>query len=142
MQRNWIGKSIGAEIHFNGNSFGLNRGKVAYIIDREVFDKELSEKLNIEYNTYLREVHPIKDGYLLKTNNGEYFAEMVVGADGPNSRVRKTLGFSSDMKLYRGYQYRIKTTPKHQNNSRAVPDCFDHNLANVGCLDIYIGTFI
>ncbi|MFH1683470.1 MAG: NAD(P)/FAD-dependent oxidoreductase, partial [Candidatus Margulisiibacteriota bacterium] len=102
-------------VAFNGSSFVLNRPKVAYIVDREVFDKELSKDLNIEFNTNLSEVHPIKDGYILKTNNGEYYADLVVGADGPNSKVRKSLGFTSDMKLYRGYQYRVKMTPQHQS---------------------------
>ncbi|OGB86880.1 hypothetical protein A3H38_03495 [candidate division WOR-1 bacterium RIFCSPLOWO2_02_FULL_46_20] len=105
----------GAKISYNGSSFTLNRPRVAYIIDREIFDKELSRNLNIEYSTALQEVHSIKDGYLLKTNNGEYYADLVIGADGPNSRVRKGLGFSSDMKLYRGYQYRVKMTPRRQN---------------------------
>jgi digeranylgeranylglycerophospholipid reductase len=105
----------GANVHFNGTSFSLNRSRVAYIIDREVFDKELSQKLNIEFQTGLQDVHRIKDGYILKTSNGEYFADAVVGADGPNSRVRKSLEFSSDMKLYRGYQYRVKMSPKDLN---------------------------
>jgi len=105
----------GANVHFNGSSFKVNRSRVAHIIDREVFDKELSQDLNIEFNTMLQEVHPIKDGYILKTNNGEYFADVVIGADGPNSKVRRSLEFSSDMKLYRGYQYRVKMTPKQQN---------------------------
>lgn len=105
----------GAKVCFNGTSFILNRPKVAYIVDREVFDKELSQKLNIEFNTCLQDVHPIKDGYILKTSNGEYFADVVVGADGPNSKVRRSLGFSSDMKLYRGYQCRVKMTPEQQN---------------------------
>ncbi|MFH1347162.1 MAG: NAD(P)/FAD-dependent oxidoreductase [Candidatus Margulisiibacteriota bacterium] len=105
----------GANVAFNGSSFVLNRPKVAYIVDREVFDKELSKDLNIEFNTNLSEIHPIKDGYILKTNNGEYYADLVVGADGPNSKVRKSLGFTSDMKLYRGYQYRVKMTPQHQS---------------------------
>ncbi|MDD4179405.1 MAG: NAD(P)/FAD-dependent oxidoreductase, partial [Candidatus Margulisbacteria bacterium] len=103
----------GAKINFNETNFDLNRPGVAYIIDRTVFDKELSQKLEIEFNTELQSIHQIKDGYLLKTSNGEYFADLVIGADGPNSRVRKALGFASDMKLYRGYQYRVKMTPEY-----------------------------
>jgi len=103
----------GAKINFNETNFDLNRPGVAYIIDRAVFDQELSQKLEIEFNTELQSIHQIKDGYLLKTSNGEYFADLVIGADGPNSRVRKALGFTSDMKLYRGYQYRVKMTPEY-----------------------------
>lgn len=110
-----INKIDGAKINYNGTSFDLFRQGVAYIIDREIFDKELSQKLDIELSTELHEIHAIKDGYILKTNNGEYFADMVIGADGPNSKVRKSLGFFSDMKLYRGYQYRIKMTPEMQD---------------------------
>ncbi len=102
----------GANISFNGTAFDLQRPGVAYIIDREKFDKELSQKLEIEFRTELQEIHRIRDGYILKTSNGEYFADIVIGADGPNSRVRKALGFASDMKLYRGYQYRVKLTPE------------------------------
>ncbi|MFH1542548.1 MAG: NAD(P)/FAD-dependent oxidoreductase [bacterium] len=105
----------GGRINYKGSSFELRRDKVAYIISREIFDKSLSRDLNIEYKTALKDVQQIKGGYLLKTTNGDYFADLVVGADGPNSRVRKALGFSSDMKLYRGYQYRLKMTPKQQN---------------------------
>jgi digeranylgeranylglycerophospholipid reductase len=105
----------GANIHFNESSFRLKRPKVAYVIDREIFDKELAKGLNIEFNTLLREIHEIKDGYLLNTSNGEYYADLVVGADGPNSRVRQSLGFSSDIKSYPGFQYRVKMSPKEQN---------------------------
>jgi geranylgeranyl reductase family protein len=105
----------GAELFFNGLSFQLHRPKVAYIVDRELFDKELSLQLNIEYRTALQEVHPIKDGYLLKTSNGEYYADLVVGADGPSSIVRRSLGFSSDLKLYHSYQMRVKMQAKQIN---------------------------
>ena len=71
--------------------------------------------MEIEFNTTLAEVHSIRQGYICQTSNGEYYADLVIGADGPNSRVRKSLGFSSDMKLYRGYQYRVKMTPENQN---------------------------
>lgn len=105
----------GAAVSYNGTKFDLNRPGVAYIVDRAEFDKELSQKLDIEFNTELKEVSPIRDGYLLKTSNGEYFADIVVGADGPNSRVRRGLGFNSDMKLYRGYQYRLKMEAERNN---------------------------
>ncbi len=105
----------GSKVYFNGSSFVLNRDRVAFIIDRSLFDQELSQGLNIEFNTSLQEVQPIKDGYICKTNNGEYFADLVIGADGPNSKVRKSLGFVSDMKLYRGYQFRLKMALEQQN---------------------------
>jgi geranylgeranyl reductase family protein len=110
-----LNKIDGALVNYNGISFELKRDGVAYIVDREQFDKNLSQKLNIEFGTELQEVQTIKDGYVLKTSNGDYYADLVFGADGPNSRVRKSLNFSSDMKLYRGYQYRVKMIPEVQN---------------------------
>ncbi|MBI5400424.1 NAD(P)/FAD-dependent oxidoreductase [Candidatus Saganbacteria bacterium] len=105
----------GASVSYKEASFILNRPKVAYIIDRAIFDQELSQGLTIEFNTRFEELHPIKEGYIIKTNNGEYYADIVVGADGPNSRIRKSGGLTSDMKLYRGYQYRMKTAPRYPN---------------------------
>lgn len=107
-QRSILNVIDGSKVSYRDQSFELNRPKVAYIIDREIFDKELSHKLNIEYNTRLNDIKKIKDGYVLETTNGEYFTEIVIGADGPNSRVRKALSFFSEMRLYRGYQYRVK----------------------------------
>jgi len=98
----------GAKISFNGSAFLLKRPQVAYIIDRAEFDKELSQGLKIEFNTGLLTVDHSGPGYRLKTSNGEYYADILIGADGPNSKVRKALNFSHNLKLYKGLQYRIK----------------------------------
>ncbi len=98
----------GAKISYNGSGFLLKRPQVAFIIDRAAFDKELSQGLKIEYNTRLLSVDRSGPGYRIKTTNGEYYADLLIGADGPNSKVRKSLNFSHNMKLYKGLQYRIK----------------------------------
>lgn len=98
----------GAKITFNGSAFLLKRPSVAYIIDRAEFDKELSRGLQIEFNTRAEDIKKEGDGYRIKTNNGEYYADILIGADGPNSRVRKILQFPHNIKLYKGYQYRVK----------------------------------
>lgn len=98
----------GAKITFDGSAFLLKRPGVAFIIDRAEFDKELSRGLKIEFNTRFEDVVRSGPGYRLKTNNGEYYADILIGADGPSSRIRKHLHFASNMKLYKGYQYRIK----------------------------------
>jgi geranylgeranyl reductase family protein len=98
----------GAKVSFNGSAFLLKRPQVAYIIDRAEFDRELSQGLKIEFNTGLLTVDHSGPGYRLKTSNGEYYADILIGADGPNSKVRKSLNFSHNLKLYKGLQYRIK----------------------------------
>lgn len=98
----------GAKISFNGSAFLLKRPTVAYIVDRAQFDKELSHGLKIELNTKFEDVKRDGGGYRVKTSNGEYYADILIGADGPNSKVRKLLQFNHNIKLYKGYQYRIK----------------------------------
>ena len=98
----------GAKISYHGSSFLLKRPGVAYIIDRAAFDKELSEGLNIEFNTKLTDVEKSGPGYRIKTSNGEYYADLLIGADGPGSKVRKALKFDHNMRLYKGLQYRIE----------------------------------
>jgi len=106
----------GGRVSFNGDSFELRRKNVAYIIDREVFDKKLAQGLRIDFSTKFLSLEKNKNkGYMVKTGNGEYYADLVIGADGPSSKVRSGWKFDSEMKLYRGYQYRIKVNPKDKD---------------------------
>ena len=41
----------GAVIHLGADAIRINRKKVAYVIDREKFDKELGENLDIRFET-------------------------------------------------------------------------------------------
>lgn len=103
-----VNKIDGAMVHYKRISFDLKRQNVAYIVDREKFDKELSEELQIEFNTKLQSVSKDGPGYRVETTNGDYYADILIGADGPHSKVRKDLRFDHNLKLYKGAQYRIK----------------------------------
>ena len=111
----------GASFFYKGDSFGIERSGVAFVIDREKFDKELSQGLEVECGRRLLEIEEEQDEgsrYRLKTNQGDIWADMVIGADGPRSRVRKFIDSkkndsnSSDdpgeTNFYKGVQYRIK----------------------------------
>lgn len=98
----------GAKVQFKDSAFLLKRDGVAYIVKRDIFDQELSHGLNIEFNTRFEGAEKNGPGYNIKTNNGEYYTDLLIGADGPHSKVRNQLGFSSALKIYRGLQYRIK----------------------------------
>ncbi len=103
-----MNKIDGAKLSFHNSAFLVKRSEVAYIIDRAIFDQELSQGLNVELNCRFKEFEKNGPGYILKTNNGEYYADIVVGADGPHSKVRTLFEFETNLKIYKGLQYRIK----------------------------------
>jgi flavin-dependent dehydrogenase len=125
----------GALFFYRGDSFKIKRSGVALVIDREKFDKELSRGLEVECGIRLLEIEEEQDEgsrYRLKTNQGDIRADIVIGADGPRSRVKKFIdskgkeekrgcrvkknnGYSSEgidgfgkTNFYKGVQYRIK----------------------------------
>jgi len=113
-----INRIDGASIFYGDDSFRIKREGVAYVIDRERFDKNLSEGLKVECGKRIVEIKEERTGYVLKTNDGdEIYADLVIGADGANSRVRKYINFIDNgcvndkkrgyIKSYLGVQYRI-----------------------------------
>jgi len=116
----------GTSFFYRGDSFKIERSGVALVIDREKFDKELSQGLEVECGIRLLEVEEEQDKgsrYRLKTNQGDIWADIVIGADGPRSRVKKFIdskGNNSngcdgsdgpgpgETNFYKGVQYRIK----------------------------------
>ena len=114
-----INRIDGASIFYGDDSFQIKREGVAYVIDREKFDKNLSEGLEVEYGKRIVEIKEERTGYILKTNDDdEIYADLVIGADGVNSRIRKYIDFINNdgvndkkrgyIKSYLGVQYRIK----------------------------------
>ena len=112
----------GASFFYGDDNFRINREGVAYVVDRERFDKNLSEGLEVECGKKVVEIKGKETdykGYILKTNYGEdIYADLIIGADGANSRVRKYINFMDNdngsdkkrgyIKNYLGVQYRIK----------------------------------
>lgn len=98
----------GAEISYKDSSFVIKRNQVAFIIDRAVFDQSLSRGLDVALNTKFTGLSRIGGRYKIETNKGDFTADIVIGADGPNSKVRKLAGLRGNIKLHKGLQYRIK----------------------------------
>ncbi|HAJ32294.1 MAG TPA: hypothetical protein DCK79_02840 [Candidatus Atribacteria bacterium] len=92
----------GALFFYRGDSFKIERSGVALVVDREKFDKELSQGLEVEYGRRLLEIEEEGEGdgsrYRLKTNQGDIWADIVIGADGPQSRVRKFIDSKGKVK--------------------------------------------
>lgn len=127
LSRNSILNQInGTSFFYRGDSFKIERSGVALVIDREKFDKELSQGLKVECGIRLLEIEEEQDKgsrYSLKTNQDDIWADIVIGADGPRSRVKKFIdskgnnsnGYdgsdgagSGETNFYKGVQYRIK----------------------------------
>jgi geranylgeranyl reductase family protein len=98
----------GAEVFFDGESFKIERKEVAMVIDRERFDRYLGEGLEVDFNTRFVGVENEGCGYLVETDRKEYYADIVIGADGANSAFRKMGGFRENIEYMRGVQFRMK----------------------------------
>lgn len=114
-----INRIDGASFFYGNDKFSIHRERVAYVIDRERFDKNLSEGLKVECGKRIVEIKGERTGYILKTNdNDAIYADLVIGADGVNSRVKKFINSMDNdyvndkkrghIKYYLGVQYRIK----------------------------------
>ncbi|MBA3062267.1 MAG: NAD(P)/FAD-dependent oxidoreductase [Atribacteria sp.] len=116
-----INQINGALFCYRDDNFQIKREGVAYVIDREKFDKNLSRGLEVECGKKLIEIKKEGSGYILKTDVEDIYADLVIGADGASSQVRKFININRNngkddkkdkkrdrVKLYAGVQYRIK----------------------------------
>ena len=95
-----INQIDGALIFYGDNNFLIKRPGVAYVIDRERFDKELSRGLKVEWGKKLVEIKREGSGYVVNTNVDDIYADLVIGADGAKSKVRKFIDF--DLEEFKG----------------------------------------
>lgn len=131
----------GARFFFNSDTFFIHRKDVAVVVDRSRFDADLSKGLKIIGNTRFVGLEKNTKSYLIETDKGEYYADMVIGADGANSLLRKATDERNGIKYFRGVQFRIKT--KCERNivnvyvkipffAWAIPE--DENVMRVGII--------
>lgn len=103
-----INRINGATIHYDNQNFSIERKNVAFVIDRERFDKDLSKGLDILYGRKFIGIEKSKSGYIIETDQDQLFADTIIGADGANSTVRKFLNPDSEIKCNKGVQLRIR----------------------------------
>lgn len=105
----------GATIHLDEERISLNRKEVAYVIDREIFDKELGKDLEIGYKIKFLGLEKINSGYIIETDKGDIKADLVIGADGALSSIRQAIGAKSSVKYLKGVQFRMRTNLKEKD---------------------------
>ncbi len=92
------------------NSFFLNSDRAfAYILEREELLRHL-RKTNIKYET-VKKVTADRDKVTVATNNNEYETKIVIGADGSNSIVKRSLGIKQT-KIFLGIMERTNRIQK------------------------------
>jgi len=99
----------GARLFFNSDSFLIHRKDAAVVVDRCKFDANLSKGLKVILNTRFVGIEKDGPGYLVETDKGAYYADIVIGADGANSLLRMVTGGAENINYFRGVQFRIRT---------------------------------
>ncbi len=102
----------GARLFFNSDSFLIHRKDAAVVIDRSRFDADLSKGLKIISNTRFVGIEKEEIGYLIETDRGEYYADIVIGADGANSLLRRATDGKENIDYFRAVQFRIRSKCK------------------------------
>ncbi len=99
----------GAQIYLDRDSFQVKKKNVAFVLDRRMFDYLLSQNLNVVYNSRFLGVERAKNRYMVLTERGDITTDIIIGADGANSSVRKIIDDEANVKYYAGAQARVKT---------------------------------
>ena len=105
----------GATIYLGQEAFTLRKGKVAYVVDREIFDKNLGKGLDILFETKFLGLEKENGQYVIETDRGEMLADIVVGADGANSLVREFVEENLPSLHLKGVQFRMAAKPKNSD---------------------------
>ncbi|MBU1135102.1 MAG: FAD-dependent monooxygenase, partial [Nanoarchaeota archaeon] len=116
----------------SGKNIPLTKNKTAaYVINRAKFDRSLSKGLekNIVFNECVEKIS-IKDDFVeVKTKKEKYKAKMIIGCDGFNSIVAKSIG-SKPNELVNG----IISIIDEKDNKDIVELWFDKKVAKDGFL--------
>jgi flavin-dependent dehydrogenase len=113
-----------------GTKFELSVKKPVLVIDRKKLDKWLAEKakksgVKFRFNTKFKKFKKLKDKIIVETNKGIFEANILIGADGPLSQVRKQAKIKAD---YTQHIFSQKTISGHFENKADL--CFGGSYFN------------
>ncbi|MCC7571836.1 MAG: NAD(P)/FAD-dependent oxidoreductase [Candidatus Methanofastidiosum sp.] len=97
----------GAKIFLGNESFELKRKGVSFVVDRAIFDQSLSKRLEVSLNEKFQSFNRNNGTITIKTNKSKFNTDLLIGADGPSSKVRSQ-EFQFNIKHYKGYQIRTR----------------------------------
>lgn len=100
----------GAIFYMNSNKIAIRRKEVAYVIDREKFDKHLGQGLDIDFETRFLGLEKQNGSYIIETDKGQMEADIVIGAEGAKSVLREFVA-GNHMQYLKGVQFRMKAKP-------------------------------
>lgn len=85
------------EFRLDGHTFAINHPHAMRVFDRSVFDSALADAVAARGITILghqrvRDLSVTAGGVVVTTDDARYEADVIVGADGANSTVRRKLG--------------------------------------------------
>jgi len=104
----------GAVIYIGKNKIPLRRKEVAYVIDRERFDKKLGENLDIMFDNRFLGLEKKDKSYLIETDKGCLEADIVVAAEGAKSTLRDFIS-PNHMEYLKGVQFRMQLRPRYSD---------------------------
>ncbi|MBN3040049.1 MAG: NAD(P)/FAD-dependent oxidoreductase [Candidatus Omnitrophica bacterium] len=97
--------------HLRNEVATFKRNNVAFVIDREKFDKAMGQNLNIVFQTKCLGIEENKTHYILETDKGDMEADIIIGADGANSIVRSFVVGEKTTSFLKGVQFRMRCAP-------------------------------
>jgi len=97
----------GGIVYVGKDKAKFKREGVAYVIDREKFDKKLGEGLNINFATKFLGLEKENGCYTIVTDKGDLTADIVIGADGAKSSVREFVTLTN-ISYLTGVQFRME----------------------------------
>jgi len=117
-----------AILHSKRSKLALKKRKAAYVINRSLFDKKLSEPVEKDIILDCRVIglDVLKNGMKIKTNKGIFESEMALICNGPNSMIGRR--FSGSMQVVKG----LIAIKQERNCAKNVDLYFDKGFLRDG----------
>jgi geranylgeranyl reductase family protein len=104
----------------------LSKKPIAYVVNRGLFDKKISEiaSAEIAFDTKAESIKN-QEKILVKTDNGIFHSDVLIGCDGPNSIVARHFG-SAPKEMLKG----LIAITNEKNSSDFVDSWFDKKITD------------